>query len=857
MRKLKQIFIVILTVMMVLTNIPSAYAVESDGDSSDTPTSEVESSKISFDGGTYGSYTYSFAVAFKNDNESIIWDGTEKKPEVTVEATAKSIYSDNEEGDENTTILEENTDYTVSYSNNISVGTATVTITAADGSIYTGTLTKEFTIAENTSDMSITLSKVTTTSATIDYTKFDADLTYNVTVTDSSNNEVYSSSTTETTLSTGNVLSPDEEYTVNVTATDSSNNQVASASTAFTTKSMTTVIASKITTTTASFNFAASSNNGISYYKAVVTDASGKTIKTINPATGGTSYSLTGLTKNTKYTITVTAYTTDGASYTVASNSFTTKNTTSITTSAITTTTAKYKFTAISGNSITSYKVILKDSSGNTVKTVNPASSNTTLSFSGLTANKTYTITVQAITSDATYTVATKSFTTKKTTSITTSAITTTTAKYKFATISNNGITSYKVTLKDSSGNTVKTVNPASSNTTLSFTGLTANKTYTITVTAITSDATYTVATKSFTTKKTTSITTSSITSSSAKYKFTSITDNGIKSYKVVVKNSSGKTIKTINSAKGNTTYSLSGLSQNTKYTITVTATTSDATYTVATKTFTTLPTVAKVSASTKAGNEMALVSWKKISGASGYQVYRSTSKNGTYTNVKTITSGSTTSYTNYLLTANKTYYYKVRAYKTVNGAKVYGSFSAVKSVKPKAATSSTYYLRVNIKTNCTVAYAKNFSGKWVAVKAFVTSAGANGASKAIIGTHYTMAKYRWKYMHENCYTQYATRIVGHYLFHSVPYSKAKPNTLWTASYNKLGNHASAGCIRMDVISSKWIYDHCPLKTKVVVTYSSSDALTKPTAKKISSSVTGAKRTWDPTDPDSSNPWKK
>ncbi|MCD7894681.1 MAG: fibronectin type III domain-containing protein [Erysipelotrichaceae bacterium] len=853
MNKLKKILLVLLTVMMVFTSIPSAYAEEEDGSSSNTTTSEVESNKIKLEGDEDDSYRYSFNVELNKD--SYTWDGTEKKPEVSIKGIATPIDSNVEEDNEESTTLKEDTDYTVSYSDNISVGTATVTITGIGK--YTGTLTKEFEITENTSNMKITLSKVTTTSATISYKSFDTDLTYDVTVKDSSNKTVYSGSTTETTLSTGDFLSAGENYTVKIIATDSSDKQVASASTTLTTKSMTTVTASKIATTTASFSFKASSDSGILYYKAVVTDSSGKTIKTVNPATGGTSYSLTGLTKNTKYKITVTAYTTDDASYTLATNSFTTKNTTSITTSAITTTTAKYKFASISGNGITSYKVILKDSSGNTVKTVSSASSNTTLSFSGLTANKTYTITVQAITSDATYTVATKSFTTKKTTTITTSAITTTTAKYKFASISGNGITSYKVILKDSSGNTVKTVNPAKSNTTLSFSGLTANKKYTITVQATTSDATYTVATKTFTTKKTTSITTSSITSSSAKYKFTSITDNGIKSYKVVVKNASGKTIKTVNSAKGNTTYSLSGLSQNTKYTITVTATTSDATYTVATKTFTTLPTVGKVTASTKAGNEMALVSWKKISGASGYQVYRSTSKNGTYTKVKTITSGSTTSYTNYLLTANKTYYYKVRAYKTVNGTKVYGSFSAIKSVKPKAATSSTYYLRVNIKTNCTVAYAKNFSGKWVAVKAFATSAGANGASKAIIGTHYTMAKYRWKYMHENCYTQYATRIVGHYLFHSVPYSKAKPNTLWTASYNKLGSHASAGCIRMDVISSKWIYDHCPLKTKVVVTYSSSDALTKPTPKKISSSVTGAKRTWDPTDPDSSNPWNK
>ena len=34
-------------------------------------------------------------------------------------------------------------------------------------------------------------------------------------------------------------------------------------------------------------------------------------------------------------------------------------------------------------------------------------------------------------------------------------------------------------------------------------------------------------------------------------------------------------------------------------------------------------------------------------------------------------------------LTKNKTYSYKVRAYKTVNGEKIYGKFTAVKSAKP------------------------------------------------------------------------------------------------------------------------------------------------------------------------------
>ena len=52
-------------------------------------------------------------------------------------------------------------------------------------------------------------------------------------------------------------------------------------------------------------------------------------------------------------------------------------------------------------------------------------------------------------------------------------------------------------------------------------------------------------------------------------------------------------------------------------------------------------------------------LSWKKIDGATKYEVYRATSKNGTYTLLKTTTS---TSLTNTTVTAGKTYYYKVKA---------------------------------------------------------------------------------------------------------------------------------------------------------------------------------------------------
>ena len=77
-------------------------------------------------------------------------------------------------------------------------------------------------------------------------------------------------------------------------------------------------------------------------------------------------------------------------------------------------------------------------------------------------------------------------------------------------------------------------------------------------------------------------------------------------------------------------------------------------------------------------------LTWSKVSNSSGYEIYRANSKNGTFSKIKDITKNSTLSYTNSKLTKKKTYFYKVRAYKTVNNKKIYGSFSSIKSITVK-----------------------------------------------------------------------------------------------------------------------------------------------------------------------------
>lgn len=85
-----------------------------------------------------------------------------------------------------------------------------------------------------------------------------------------------------------------------------------------------------------------------------------------------------------------------------------------------------------------------------------------------------------------------------------------------------------------------------------------------------------------------------------------------------------------------------------------------------------------------KAGAKKATVSWKKVTGADGYEIVYSTSSKMNSTKKATVKKGSTTKKTITKLKKGKKYYFKVRAYTTVNGKKVYSSWSSVKSVKAK-----------------------------------------------------------------------------------------------------------------------------------------------------------------------------
>lgn len=92
-------------------------------------------------------------------------------------------------------------------------------------------------------------------------------------------------------------------------------------------------------------------------------------------------------------------------------------------------------------------------------------------------------------------------------------------------------------------------------------------------------------------------------------------------------------------------------------------------------------PVPAATKVYTAAGKKRITVKWKKVSGATGYYVYRATKKKGKYKKVK---STKARKWTNKKLKKGRRYYYKVKAYRKVSGKKIFGSYSNISYKKAK-----------------------------------------------------------------------------------------------------------------------------------------------------------------------------
>lgn len=173
-------------------------------------------------------------------------------------------------------------------------------------------------------------------------------------------------------------------------------------------------------------------------------------------------------------------------------------------------------------------------------------------------------------------------------------------------------------------------------------------------------------------------------------------------------------------------------------------------------------------------------------------------------------------------------------------------------------ASDTEYWLKVNAQANVVTVY-KKLDGNWVPYRAMLcsTGTGKKGTENATpTGTFYTQGRWDWGAMVGGVYARYVVQFYGDYLFHSVPYNvrydkKSQP----TKEFNKLGSDASHGCVRLSTMDARWVYNNCAYNTKVTIYNSANPGpLGKPKGIKVD---TGRKTYWDPTDPDTNNPYYK
>ncbi len=162
------------------------------------------------------------------------------------------------------------------------------------------------------------------------------------------------------------------------------------------------------------------------------------------------------------------------------------------------------------------------------------------------------------------------------------------------------------------------------------------------------------------------------------------------------------------------------------------------------------------------------------------------------------------------------------------------------------------YAIKVNRTANCVTVYTYDEKGKYtIPVRAMICSTGLYNST--ITGDYTIGIKSEWLFLVGDVYGRYISGISGDYLFHSVPYYSMSEEDLELEEFNKLGEQASQGCVRLAVSDAKWIYDNCPTGTDVSIYDDAETAgpLGKPDAIKI----TDFTNKWDPTDSNKKCPY--
>ena len=267
------------------------------------------------------------------------------------------------------------------------------------------------------------------------------------------------------------------------------------------------------------------------------------------------------------------------------------------------------------------------------------------------------------------------------------------------------------------------------------------------------------------------------------------------------------------------------------------------------------------------------LLTWQKRQDVDGYIVY-TIAKDNTLKRLVTVEGADINSCTIDKLAYNRFYRFVVRTWRNVKGdayksaydkagyrtkifvnRKYEGGYkyfydwekNRISDVVPFLEEKPVYQIQTNITQCVTTVFAKDgVHGFTIPVRAWYCSPGRAG-HETPVGAWSLGEKYRYRSLFSNSSSQWAVRIQGNILFHTVPYVYyGTNNTLKADEYNKLGEGASLGCIRMPCEGVKWIYDYCDSgSTQVVIFRSDARGPIEPTAP----DRLPVWHTWDPTDP--------
>lgn len=292
-------------------------------------------------------------------------------------------------------------------------------------------------------------------------------------------------------------------------------------------------------------------------------------------------------------------------------------------------------------------------------------------------------------------------------------------------------------------------------------------------------------------------------------WKATSDKEDYYEIYRKAESDSSYKKVATVEAVDGTSAYTYTDkkLTTGTKYTYKIRSAKvkgSDIAYSSysSKKSATIKPAATTVKAASKSYNSVKLT-WSKVKGTeengyvTGYEIYRSKEKNGTYKKIATVKDGTKTSYTDTSLKTGTKYYYRIKAYCKVNKTNVYSNFSSKVSAKPVPAATKVKKAVSSGYNSVTITWSKvkgNASDGYVSGYAVYRSTSKDGKYKKI-ATIKSGSTQKYKDTNLSTGTKYYYKVKA--------YCKVSGKNVWSAASNVKSAKPIPAAPKISKISSK------------------------------------------------------